>query len=115
LFSLRVVNLWKNGSQRGFLDGHWVACFWSSSRSTRWPDKRSGNTSDAVSGGVMSKTETNEWNLLKQQFDALVHDESSSESIEEIFDVEFRRRFAELINQTAQRNNATGYIDWSRS
>ena len=41
---------------------------------------------------------TNEWNLLKQQFDALLHDENvSADSIEEILDVEFRRRFAELI------------------
>ena len=61
----------------------------------------------------MSKT--NEWDLLKHQFDALVHDESvGAESIDEIFDVQFRRRFAELINQTAQRNSTTGYIDWSR-
>ncbi|MGB8748289.1 MAG: hypothetical protein WCD54_20310 [Pseudolabrys sp.] len=61
----------------------------------------------------MSKT--NEWDLLKRQFDALVHDESvGAESIDEIFDVQFRRRFAELINRTAQRNNTTGYIDWSR-
>ena len=61
----------------------------------------------------MSKT--NEWDLLKHQFVALVHDESvGAESIDEIFDVQFRRRFAELINRTAQRNNTTGYIDWSR-
>ncbi|MGA7100773.1 MAG: hypothetical protein WB019_10940 [Pseudolabrys sp.] len=44
----------------------------------------------------------NEWDLLKRQFDALVHDETAAESIEEIFDVEFRRRFAELITQTAR-------------
>ena len=44
----------------------------------------------------MSKT--NEWNLLKHQFDALAH----AQSIEEIFDMEFRRRFAELINQTRE-------------
>ena len=43
----------------------------------------------------------NECDLLKRQFDALVHDETAAESIEEIFDVEFRRRFAELITQTA--------------
>ena len=41
---------------------------------------------------------TNEWNLLKQQFDALLHDENvSADSIEEVLDAEFRRRFAELI------------------
>ena len=42
----------------------------------------------------------NEWNLLKQQFDALAHEESAdADSIEEIFNMEFRRRFGELINQ----------------
>jgi hypothetical protein len=41
---------------------------------------------------------TYEWNLLKQQFDALLHDENvSADSIEEVLDVEFRRRFAELV------------------
>ncbi|MFZ1004159.1 MAG: hypothetical protein WAN68_19445 [Pseudolabrys sp.] len=36
---------------------------------------------------------TNEWNLLKQQFDALADEESAdADSIEEIFDMEFRRR-----------------------
>lgn len=58
---------------------------------------------------------TNEWDLLKRQFDALVHDDSvRAESIEKIFDVQFSRRFTELINQTAERNSRTGYIDWSR-
>ena len=62
----------------------------------------------------MSKT--NEWDLLKHQFDALMHDESvGAESIDKIFDAQFRRRFAELINQTAQRNGTSGYIDWSQS
>ena len=45
----------------------------------------------------------NEWNLLKQQFDALADEESpDADSIEEIFDMEFRRRFGELINQTRE-------------
>jgi hypothetical protein len=45
----------------------------------------------------------NEWNLLKQQFDALADEESANaDSIEEIFDMEFRRRFGELINQTRE-------------
>ena len=58
---------------------------------------------------------TNEWDLLKRQFDALVLDESmGAESIEKIFDVQFSRRFTELVNQTAERNSRTGYIDWSR-
>ena len=52
---------------------------------------------------------TNEWNLLKDQFDALVHDENVSEdSIEKILDAQFRRRFGELINRAAERNSRTG-------
>ena len=58
---------------------------------------------------------TNEWNLLKDQFDALVHDESvGSDSIEKIFDTQFRRRFTELIKRATERNSTTSYIDWSR-
>jgi hypothetical protein len=57
---------------------------------------------------------TKESNLLKQQFDELVHDESvAANSIEEIFDIQFRHRFAELITQTARRNSATVY-NWPR-
>jgi hypothetical protein len=57
---------------------------------------------------------TNEWNLLKHQSDALVHDESVGvESIDEIFDAQFRRRFTELINQTARRNS-TNIYNWPR-
>ncbi|MGB6914488.1 MAG: hypothetical protein WBE42_17295 [Pseudolabrys sp.] len=57
---------------------------------------------------------TKESNLLKQQFDELVHDESvAANSIEEIFDIQCRRRFAELITQTARRNSATVY-NWPR-
>jgi hypothetical protein len=62
-----------------------------------------------------SMSRTNEWDVLKRQFDVLVRGESlGAESIDEILDVQFRRRFAELIDQTAQRNSTTGYIDWSR-
>ena len=57
---------------------------------------------------------TNEWNLLKHQFDALAHQESAGvDSIEEIFDTEFRHRFTELINQTARRNS-TNIYNWPR-
>ena len=49
--------------------------------------------------GVIPKT--NEWSLLERQFDALVHEKSARpDSVEEIFDMEFRRRFSELINRT---------------
>jgi hypothetical protein len=62
----------------------------------------------------MSKN--NQWELLRRQFDALVHDEcTSAESIDEILDLQFRRRFSELIEQTAQRSG-TGYncYNWPR-
>jgi hypothetical protein len=60
-----------------------------------------------------SMLKANEWDLIKHQFDALTHDESvRAESIEEIFDAQFRRRFTELINQTA-RLNSTNY-NWPR-
>ena len=53
---------------------------------------------------------TNEWNLLKHQFDTLAHEVSAgADGIEEIFDTEFRRRFSELINQSARRNSANVY------
>jgi hypothetical protein len=59
--------------------------------------------------------DTNEWGLLKDRFDVLVHDESArSDSIENIFDDQFYRRFAELINRVIERNSKTGYTDWSR-
>jgi hypothetical protein len=56
--------------------------------------------SDAVMScgdiGVMSKT--NEWNLLKRQFDELARDDSAGrDSIE--LDADFHRRFAELMNR----------------
>ena len=58
----------------------------------------------------------NDWDLLKRQFVVhLIHRESAgAESIDEIFDVEFRRRFAELINQTAQRNSTSVGYNWPR-
>ena len=60
--------------------------------------------------GVISKT--NEWNLLKHQFDALAHEESvGPDSIETIFDMEFRRRFSELINRTRGLSTLNRDID----
>jgi hypothetical protein len=45
----------------------------------------------------------NEWNLLKHQFDALVHNESvDDDSIEKTLDYQVRRRFVELINRAAE-------------
>jgi hypothetical protein len=43
----------------------------------------------------------NEWNLLREQFHTLVRE--GSDNIEDIFDAQFRRRFCELINRTAER------------
>jgi hypothetical protein len=49
-----------------------------------------------------SVSTTNEWSLLKHQFDALVHDESvDTDSLEKVLDEQVRRRFAELINRGA--------------
>jgi len=42
-----------------------------------------------------------EWNLLTEQFHALMRE--GSDNIEEVFDTQFRRRFCELINQAAER------------
>jgi hypothetical protein len=57
----------------------------------------------------------NEWDSLKRQFDALMLDESvDPKSIDEIFDIQFRRRFTDLINQTARRNSTGGY-NWPPS
>lgn len=53
---------------------------------------------------------TNEWELLRRQFDALTHDERV-ESIEDIFDAQFRRRFTDLINQIAQPDSTARSID----
>jgi hypothetical protein len=44
-----------------------------------------------------------EWNLLREQFYALVHD--GSRDIEDIFDAECRRRFGELIGRVAEREH----------
>ena len=56
--------------------------------------------SDAVMScgdiGVMSKT--NEWNLLKRQFDELARDDSAGHDCIEL-DADFHRRFAELMNR----------------
>ena len=40
---------------------------------------------------------TNEWNSLRDQFRALVHNEGISEDIEQLLDAQIRRRFGELI------------------
>jgi hypothetical protein len=54
---------------------------------------------------------TNKWELIRRRFDALTHDENV-ESIEDIFDVQFRRRFTDLINQIARPDSTTRSFDW---
>jgi hypothetical protein len=50
-----------------------------------------------------------EWNLLKNQFAALAHDEIvDADSIEKTFDEQVRRRFAEMINRVAESGSRTG-------
>lgn len=44
-----------------------------------------------------------EWNLLREQFHALVRE--GSDNIEDILDAEFRRRFSEVINLAAKLDN----------
>ena len=57
----------------------------------------------------------NKWNLLKHQFDALVHDESvDAARIEKTFDEQVRRRFAEIINRAAAIETETARLVGSR-
>ena len=52
-----------------------------------------------------------EWNLLKHQFDLLVHDKIvGADSIEKTFDEQVRRRFAETINRAAEIGSITGRL-----
>ena len=59
----------------------------------------------------MSVDQTNEWSLLKDQFDALVRDEVIREdSIERLCDDQIRRRFAERIIRAAERRSKTNNV-----
>jgi hypothetical protein len=56
----------------------------------------------------LSVEQTNEWRLLKDQFDALVRDEDMREdSIEKICDDQIRRRFAEWIIRAVEYKSKT--------
>jgi hypothetical protein len=46
--------------------------------------------------------ELSEWDLLLDQFHALMREDS--DSIEDIFDIQFRHRFSKLIDQAAKAN-----------
>jgi hypothetical protein len=56
----------------------------------------------------LSVDQTNEWSLLKDQFDALVRDEGMPEdSIERLCDDQISRRFAEWIIRAVGRKSKT--------
>jgi hypothetical protein len=52
-------------------------------------------------------SKTDEWNLLKHQFNAPADEPSVDADIEKIFDMEFRRRFGELINRIREPSTQT--------
>ena len=57
---------------------------------------------------MFGEPKTNEWNLLKDQFDALVHSETEHEdSIEKFLDDQIRRRFGKWIARATERKNKT--------
>jgi hypothetical protein len=60
----------------------------------------SGNLANSQLG---PSSDPNEWNLLRDKFHALVRE--GSDSIEDIFDAQFRCRFSELINRVAEPEN----------
>jgi hypothetical protein len=58
---------------------------------------------------VVSDPKSNEWNLLKDQFNALVHNEGvRQDNFEQVLDGGIRRRFGELIAWAAG-HEAKGY------
>ena len=57
---------------------------------------------------MLGDPKPNEWNLLKDKFGALVHDESVHEdSIEKLLDDQIRRRFGEWISRAAEPKTKT--------
>ena len=57
----------------------------------------SANQINRQLGNMSGDAEVNEWNLLVNQFQALVR--QGSDSIEDIFDVQFHQRFSRVIDQ----------------
>jgi len=54
---------------------------------------------------MLSEPKTNEWNLLKDRFDALVHNETLHEdNLEKFLDDQIRRRFGEWIARAVERS-----------
>ena len=46
---------------------------------------------------MSSNPKTNEWNLLREEFDALVDEGVREDNLEQVLDKQIRRRFGELI------------------
>jgi hypothetical protein len=67
------------------------------------PGGFSANSINRQLGNMSGDAELNEWNLLLNQFHALVR--MGSDSIEDIFDVQFRHRFSGVIHQAAAGAN----------
>ena len=58
---------------------------------------------------------TNEWYLLKEQVDALVHNEGvGDDSLEQSLDYQVHRRFGELIASSAGHQTAGYYGAWTK-
>jgi hypothetical protein len=51
----------------------------------------------------MPSNPVDEWNLVKEQFEALVRERP--DNIEDLFDAEFQNRFSQLIMRVAIREN----------
>jgi hypothetical protein len=47
----------------------------------------------------------NEWTLVRERFEALVHERA--DNIEDLLDAQFGNRFSQLITQAAERVNRT--------
>src|SRR5262249_1034085 len=75
-----------------------------------------GNNSALFNSGGMSSNSTNEWSLLKEEFDALVRNEGGrEESLEQLLDYQVRRRIGELIASSRGRQAAGYYGAWTES
>jgi hypothetical protein len=67
---------------------------------------------------MTAHSKSNEWSSLKDNFHALMRRDPltrrDSESIEDAFDAEFRRRLGELINRATERKKRTGAKIYSK-
>jgi len=64
----------------------------------------------------MSTLRNNDWNLLKEGFDGLVHNEGAREgNIEQFFDDGIRRRIGELIAWAAGHKAKSYHGPWPRN